>query len=135
MPFKIQVQPRPSPSSPVASILSDRQDVYSNPNILRHLLKVFKDIFWAQMPCVDCPELEEAIERDPSPSFLMNCVAAISARFSNDPRIAQSRSEPSTFGDVYYERAHAMLGNVVKIPLRETVVGFTLLAYCAGETC
>ena len=53
-------------------------------------------------------------------------------RFSTDARVTDSGLDPQAYGDVYFERASAMLGSVVRLPLRETVMGCVLMGSWEG---
>ena len=57
---------------------------------------------------------------------------SLTRRFSQEPRVALPHIKPEAYGDVFYERANTMLGNVFRLPLIETVIGCVLLAACAG---
>ncbi|ORX38734.1 hypothetical protein BD324DRAFT_622136 [Kockovaella imperatae] len=133
VPIKVLLQQSrhdsPGDMSTPSSTLSAQFDT----SLLRHLVATFQSTLQPQFPCIDCRELSDALDRDPVPSFLVNCVAALSARFSKDPRLAATGLNPEAYGDVYFDRANSMLGNVIKIPLRETVIGFVLLACCADS--
>lgn len=50
-------------------------------------------------------------------------------RFSNHPAIALPGLEPYAYGNVFYERAKALLGSMLGLPRRETVAAFVLLAH------
>lgn len=49
-------------------------------------------------------------------------------RFSQDTRIVLSHLNPSQYGDVFTDKARAMIGYVLAVPILETVMGFLLLA-------
>lgn len=61
----------PSPESP-----SPR----TPPDVFKHLLGVFQTHLGPHYPCVDVEELVSSIDKDWSPGFLLNCVAAAAAR-------------------------------------------------------
>jgi hypothetical protein len=56
-------------------------------------------------------------------------VSELTRRFSQ----FLDHTKPDVAGDEFYERANAMIGNVLRLPLTETVMGFVLLSVCAGE--
>ena len=51
----------------------------------------------------------------------------IVTRFSDDPAVALPGLQPARYGDVFNEKARAMVGLVLSVPLLETVMGFLLL--------
>ena len=53
-------------------------------------------------------------------------------RFSLHPAIALPNLEPSEYGSPFGARAKAMLGSMLAVPSRETVMGLLLLALVAA---
>jgi hypothetical protein len=56
------------------------------------------------------------------------------ARFSDRPDVAKPGLEPRDYGNEFASAARAMIGNLLAIPLPETVMGFVLLAHHASES-
>lgn len=50
------------------------------------------------------------------------------SRFSKHPEIALANLEPHAYGRIFHKTAKNMLGNVLAVPTRETVLALTLLA-------
>ncbi|ORX34412.1 major facilitator superfamily domain-containing protein [Kockovaella imperatae] len=132
IPIKVVLQPNQNIQSP-ATTSSYSGSSQFDPDLLKNLVSTFASHLGTQYPCIDCHELTLAIDRDPAPSFLLCCVAAMAARFSDDPRLSLFNTKAISNGDVYFDRATSMIGSVMKIPLRETVIGFVLLASCADS--
>ncbi|WVW83535.1 hypothetical protein I302_105556 [Kwoniella bestiolae CBS 10118] len=106
------------------------------PSVMKHLLNVFFEYFGCQFPYLDKFSLEASLEEGTGSSFLFLCIAAISARFSNHPSIASKHLKPFEFGNEFYKAAKELLGSMLTVPSRETVVGLVLLAHVglgAGE--
>ena len=51
------------------------------PIIMRHLMDLFKDYFGSQFPSIDCSRLLAELEAGNGSVFLLNCMAAASARW------------------------------------------------------
>jgi hypothetical protein len=51
-------------------------------------------------------------------------------RFSTHPAIALPSLQPWEYGNVFIARAKSMLGSMLAVPSRETVIAFILLAHC-----
>lgn len=51
------------------------------------------------------------------------------ARFSSHPAIALPSLEPWAYGNVFYNRAKALLGSMLSVPSREAIAGFVMLAH------
>ena len=51
-------------------------------------------------------------------------------RFSTHPAIALPSLQPWEYGNVFIARAKSMLGSMLSVPSRETVIAFILLAHC-----
>ncbi|KAL7424239.1 hypothetical protein Q5752_001825 [Cryptotrichosporon argae] len=97
--------------------------------IMRHLLDVFMTHFGCQFPFLDRRDIEAKIEARTGSVFLLNSIAAIAARFSTHPAIALPDLKPYDYGNVFYQRAKALLGSMLAVPNRETVAAFILLAH------
>jgi len=82
IPIKIRLHaPRSRSSEPSTSrLLHHAPIVEQDLGILEHLLGVFEVYLAAQYPGIDCRDLGASIQNDSSPGFLLNCVAAASAR-------------------------------------------------------
>lgn len=93
--------------------------------ILTHLLDIFEQHFECQFPALSRVCLETARER--GNAFLLNCVAAMAARFSHHPAIA--RGQPHEYGQVFQVRAESLLASSLAVPTRETVGALVLLAH------
>ncbi|GFZ45812.1 hypothetical protein JCM24511_03542 [Saitozyma sp. JCM 24511] len=99
--------------------------------IMRHLLDVFMVHFGCQFPFLDRQGLETKIENRTGSVFLLNCVAAMAARFSGHSAIALPTLQPWAYGNVFYNRARSLLGSMLGVPSRETVAGLVMLAHVA----
>lgn len=123
----LQDRPTPAPDGSPAVGVTEPVDQYSQETLLG-LLDVFTDHFGAQFPCVDVGDIRDQIRRRTGSQFLLYSLCGLAARFSHDPAIALSHLNPSQYGDVFTERARAMVGLVLSVPILETVMGFLLLA-------
>jgi hypothetical protein len=110
-------------------------------HIMLELVSVFMIHFGAQFPCIDRRDLESKIHSRTGSSFLLNSIAGIAARyadhlaladnrFSTHPAIALPSLQPWEYGNAFIARAKSMLGSMLSVPSRETVIAFILLAHC-----
>ncbi|WWD10505.1 hypothetical protein V865_008641 [Kwoniella europaea PYCC6329] len=135
--LKVQVQAPGStsqastPVSPGTGFQDDLlgPDRIPEPSMMKHLLHIFFDYFGCQFPFLDKRLLELSIEERTGSSFLFLCIAAISARFSTHPSIALKHLEPFEYGQEFYKAAKELLGSMLTVPSRETVMGLVLLAH------
>lgn len=105
------------------------QDGLPTPEIMRHLLDVFMAHFGCQFPFIDRQATEAKIEARTGSVFLLHAIAGIAARFSDHPAIALPGLEPWAYGNVFVNRAKALLGSMLAVPSRNTVAAFILLAH------
>ncbi|ORY29983.1 fungal-specific transcription factor domain-domain-containing protein [Naematelia encephala] len=122
--------PRPAVSGPGEST----QEIFApdgmpSPAIMRHLLDVFMIHFACQFPFIEKESIGPKIESRTGSVFLFTSIAAIAARFSTHPAIALPNLEPHAYGNVFHNRAKALLGAMLAVPSRETVQAFILLAH------
>jgi hypothetical protein len=114
-------------------------------HIMLELVSVFMIHFGSQFPCIDRRDLEAKIRYRTGSSFLLNSIAGIAARsvslynhrvvvlisrFSTHPAIALPSLQPWEYGNAFISRAKSMLGSMLSVPSRETVIAFILLAHC-----
>ena len=99
--------------------------------VLRSLIKTFSEHFGSQYPFLRARMLCDLLDAHGEDSFLLNCVAAIAASYSDSPQVVQPGVQPYEYGIAWYRRARSMVGTVMAIPLRETIMGFVLLAAIA----
>jgi hypothetical protein len=64
------------------------------------------------------------------PSFLLNCVLAMAAKFSDHENL--SHALPRDRGRYWHAKAREEIGDVMNLPTRETIMGFVLLACLAS---
>ena len=66
---------------PIRVVLKGKEPMapQTDSSILTHLVDVFQTHIHPQFPGIDCDELRESISH-PTPSFLLNCVATVTAR-------------------------------------------------------
>ncbi|BEI95017.1 uncharacterized protein CcaverHIS019_0705980 [Cutaneotrichosporon cavernicola] len=96
-------------------------DGMPSPPLMAHLLQVFNEHFGCQFP---------ALKQGPEGNvFLSNAIAATAARFTDHPAIAREGLKRSEYGNVFYARARAMLGDMLAVPSRETVLALVLMAH------
>lgn len=50
-------------------------------SIMRHLIEVFREHFGSQFPCLDLAQCMSDLETGNGSVFLLNCIAAVSARY------------------------------------------------------
>jgi hypothetical protein len=115
-----------------------------NPTIMRHLLDVFFIHFGCQFPFLDQTELEAQVDSGAGSAFLFNAIAGIAARsvyyrrneggeliprFSSHPSIALPGLQPHAYGNVFNDRAKVLLGSMLGVPSRETIIAFVLMSY------
>lgn len=101
--------------------------------------------FGCQFPFLVRQALDAKIEARTGSVFLLNAIAGIAARcvhagrpgllhadhssFSTHPAIALPGLEPHAYGNIFCSRAKALLGSMLAVPSRDTVVAFILLAH------
>jgi hypothetical protein len=51
------------------------------------------------------------------------------ARFSSHPSIALPGLQPHAYGNVFNDRAKVLLGSMLGVPSRETIIAFVLMSY------
>ncbi|KAK8853507.1 hypothetical protein IAR55_004214 [Kwoniella newhampshirensis] len=98
-------------------------------SIMKHLYNLFIHHFGSQFPYFARRPLEMAAETRTASVFLLHCIAAIAARFSSHPAIAQKHLQPSEYGNEFYKAAKELLGSMLAVPTRETVIGLILLGH------
>ena len=118
----------PATESQTGVELFDRDRV-PNPGIMRHLLELFAKHYGCQMPGLDLIGLQRDLEAGNGSVFLLNCVAAVAARFSTHPSIAQPDLKPHEYGNPFFRNAKDMLGSMLGLPSRETVMALVLLCH------
>lgn len=97
------------------------------PTLRAHLLDIFAQHFECQFPALSPDVLAEAGER--GNAFLLNCVAAMAARFSHNPAVARPDLKPHEYGQPFQVRAESLLASSLAVPTRETVGALVLLAH------
>ena len=97
-------------------------------DVISHLLSLFKQHLSSLFPFLDVDLLTKQLDTSVGPSFLLNSIAAVSARFSDHPFIALPHLQPSEFGNVFSAQAKSMLGSMLTVPSRATVAALALLA-------
>jgi hypothetical protein len=50
-------------------------------------------------------------------------------RFSNHPAIAKPNVPPHAYGNVFMDRAKVLLGSMLGVPSRETIIAFVLMCH------
>jgi hypothetical protein len=50
-------------------------------------------------------------------------------RFSSHPSIALPGIQPHAYGNVFNDRAKVLLGSMLGVPSRETIIAFVLMSY------
>jgi hypothetical protein len=50
-------------------------------------------------------------------------------RFSSHPSIALTGLQPHAYGNVFNDRAKVLLGSMLGVPSRETIIAFVLMSY------
>ncbi|WWC61511.1 uncharacterized protein I303_104095 [Kwoniella dejecticola CBS 10117] len=120
-----------TPISPEANFTEDLigPDRMPNPAIMHHLLDSFFIHFGCQFPFLERNTLESSITAGTGSSFLLLCIASVTARFSSHPRLALKHLKPFEYGNEFYAAAKALLGSMLSVPSRETVMGLVLLAH------
>ena len=68
-----------------ATGLSPHPDIFSNdqlpsPSLMRHLFELFDERFASQFPYLDTARLQGQLEAGQGSVFLLNCIAALTAR-------------------------------------------------------
>ena len=123
-----------------------------NTPLMRHLLDVFIQHFGCQFPFIEFSPLAAKIETGTASMCCRNCskVSAVCprqgclirltvcCRFSTHTSIALPHLKPCQFGNVFYHRSKQLLGSMLAVPCRETVVACVLLAHLGfanGEGC
>lgn len=109
--------------------------------IMKHLCTLFSEFFGSQYPFLDLERCIADLEAGNGSVFLLNCIAATAARyvrtaeqhadnrFSTHPSIALPGLQPHEYGNVFFETAKEMLGSMLAVPLRETIVALLLLCH------
>lgn len=123
----LQDRPTPAPDGSPAITGLESDDPFSQATLLG-LLDVFTIHFGAQFPCIDIDDFANQIRRGTGSQFLLYSLCGLAARFSDDPAIALPQLDPAQYGDAFNDRARAMVGLVLSVPILETVLGFVLLA-------
>ncbi|OCF32313.1 hypothetical protein I316_05981 [Kwoniella heveanensis BCC8398] len=120
-----------TPISPGVKMVDDviGPDRVPHPAIMKHLLHVFMEHFGCQFPFLDKHALESAIDSRTGSTFLLVCIAAVAARFSSHPLIALKHLKPFEYGNNFYKVAKELLGSMLSVPSRETVIGLVLLGH------
>jgi hypothetical protein len=110
---------------------------------MHHLLDIFFIHFGCQFPFLDRSELEAQVDAGTGSAFLFNAIAGIAARsvltemgvselndrFSSHPSIAVPGLQPHAYGNVFNDRAKVLLGSMLGVPSRETIIAFVLMSY------
>ncbi|ORY26761.1 fungal-specific transcription factor domain-domain-containing protein [Naematelia encephala] len=98
--------------------------------LMGHLVDIFMDQFGCQFPVLNRNRSRDLLQQcsQAHSSFLLYAIAAVSARFSSDPRIALPGLRPYQYGDVFKTRAMPLVGMMMAIPSYETVLAFLFLA-------
>jgi hypothetical protein len=113
---------------------------------MHHLLDVFFIHFGCQFPFLDQTELEAQVDAGTGSAFLFNAIAGIAARFvppklvkvirgqliarfSSHPSIAVPGLQPHAYGNVFNDRAKVLLGSMLGVPSRETIIAFVLMSH------
>lgn len=110
--------------------------------IMKHLCALFSEFFGSQYPFLDLDGCIADLEAGNGSVFLLNCIAATAARyvrvptvqcvdnrFSTHPSIALPGLQPHEYGNVFFETAKEMLGSMLAVPLRDTIVALLLLCH------
>jgi hypothetical protein len=97
------------------------------PTLLAHLLDIFAQHFECQFPALSPDVLAES--REHGNAFLLNCVAAMAARFSRNPAVVRPELKPHEYGQPFQVRAESLLASSLAVPTRETVSALVLLAH------
>ncbi|WVF67007.1 hypothetical protein IAT40_001750 [Kwoniella sp. CBS 6097] len=120
-----------TPVSPGVKMVDDiiGPDRMPHPAIMKHLVHVFMEHFGCQFPFFDKQALEASIDDRSGSTFLLVCIAAVAARFSSHPLIALKHLKPFEYGDNFYKVAKELLGSMLSVPSRETVIGLVLLGH------
>ena len=96
-------------------------------DILSHLVSLFATHLSCLFPFLDDKFLSR-LASSAGPSFLLNAVAAVAARFSTHPAIATPGAQPSDYGHPFFAQAKVMLGSMLSVPTRSTAAALALLA-------
>ncbi|KGB77880.2 hypothetical protein CNBG_3718 [Cryptococcus deuterogattii R265] len=100
--------------------------------IMLHLLDLFFAHFGSQFPYLDKAGMTRTLNNGDGSVFMLNCIAAISARFSVHPAIALPHLQPYSYGAIFTSRAKALLGSLLSVPSRDTILSCLLLAMIAA---
>ncbi|ORX37011.1 hypothetical protein BD324DRAFT_650626 [Kockovaella imperatae] len=129
--LSIQIQPHAPNQMISSSLRTGTTELYAQHggiDTFRRLIDLFVEQFGCQYPFLTADLLRQMLDAHGEESFLLNCVAALAASHSDDPRVAVQGSPKHENGLPWYNRARSMMGMVMGIPLRETIMGFVLLA-------
>ncbi|WVQ94609.1 hypothetical protein IAU59_001689 [Kwoniella sp. CBS 9459] len=120
-----------TPVSPGVKMVDDiiGPDRMPHPVMMKHLLHVFMEHFGCQFPFLDQQALEASIDNRTGSTFLLVCIAAVAARFSSHPLIALKHLKPFEYGNNFHKVAKELLGSMLSVPSRETVIGLVLLGH------
>ncbi|KII95648.1 hypothetical protein PLICRDRAFT_86996 [Plicaturopsis crispa FD-325 SS-3] len=103
-----------------------------SPAILPHLLDLFFKHMQCFFPSLDRSVVDRELEEGTANALLINCMAAVAARFSNHPALQRPSGETEAYerGDVFGEKAkQTFLVPMLSLPSREAVVSLMLLAH------
>ena len=95
---------------------------------LPHLINLFDAHLFSMFPFLDVDTLLHQYETSNGPSFLLDSIAAASARFSVHPSVALADLKPPEYSKFFCDRAKSMIGSMLSVPSQTTVVALSLLA-------
>ncbi|CAG8551083.1 5403_t:CDS:2 [Diversispora eburnea] len=77
-----------------------------------HLLEIYFTHVHPLLPVIYKPRFFDQLkDKDHLPHLLLNAIYSFSARFSDRPEVRKYSNDPNTAGDVFFDRAKALLDN------------------------
>ncbi|KAJ3148955.1 hypothetical protein HDU86_007313 [Geranomyces michiganensis] len=135
-----QAHPLLSGTSPITQIVpaDGATDIFA-PEVLLHLCNVYFEVCTKRWFNISLhPKKFWAIPFEQHPPFLIYCIAALSAQYSNHPAIteyARANKLPGyRTGEAYYTRAKAMVAELPRPATLESVLGMGIIGMVAIRT-